>query len=323
MPAALPVVVQVVATPAPSEDQLHALLESCSGAVGAGRCAPPEADTGEVRARIVVRFAEDLARVHVEIAPASRDAGAGARDADFRASDPALDRYRTAGLLAADLVLDREREPRQEPGPSPSPSLSLNPLPPADSPPADAEAAAPALPSVEAPRSPPLLAAHVAGTAVVAATREQSWWTAVLSADLGPWRSPFFATTSVLYGETWTPNAAGISAQRFAAAAGAGARVPISGPVSLRASAEVQLNDLRASVVQPGTGRTDTRGRWLAGAGADVAFVIRVGGPVDIEAGARAAWLGDSTLIRVQGQPAATISSWTAGISMGVGVRFP
>jgi hypothetical protein len=326
MPAALPVVVQVLADPAPSEDQLRAVMESCSGAVGGGGCAPPQAYADEVRARITIRFADDLGRVHVEMVPVAA-AAADARDADFRAGDPPIDRYRTAGLLAADLVLDHERELRAQSGPSPSPPLSPRAVPPL-APPAPIETVPTAAPQPTpwSPDEPPrasVIAADIVGATVVATVGERAWWEAVLAGDLGPRRSPFFGTASLLYGGTWAPSAAGISEHRFAVAVGGGSRMTISGPVSLRARAAVQWNDLRASVVQPGTGLTDAGGRGLIGLGADVAVVVQVAGPVDLELGVRGAWLGDSTLVRVQGQPVTTISAWTGGVSLGVGARFP
>jgi hypothetical protein len=108
----------------------------------------------------------------------------------------------------------------------------------------------------------------------------------------------------------------------MAAAGGAGVKVGVAGPVSLRMRAALQLNDVRASVVQPNTGRTDAGNRWLPGVGADVAVVVQVSPGITLEAGVHAAWLGDATTVQVHNQPVATIAAWTEGIALGVGARF-
>jgi hypothetical protein len=124
MVAPAPIALELVANPPPDGDLARALVGACSGAAGPGGCVLADS-TGDVvpRARIVVTFSPDGARVRVEVLATGTDAGAAtgtsggeaskaevgvaaSREVAFREGDPRIERFRAAGLVAAGLAAD-------------------------------------------------------------------------------------------------------------------------------------------------------------------------------------------------------------------------
>lgn len=324
-----PVVIEVVASQPPSADLAGALVDGCASAIGPAGCILSDVDrTSPARARVVVSFDEGLMRAHV-VVTALPPAADFARDVSFRDADPALERFRAAGLVAAGVVLDVERRATELASPAtPLPVASATPPPaPADKgpdaprPPPIPTAVAP-IEAVAPPKSAPSARAAVSASGLLAWTNVRPWCGAVLVTDVALGASNAFLTGSALYGQTFSASAAGVSEERFALGTGAGFTAPIVGPVAIRTHGEVELNDVRASVVQPGTGRHDAGGRLLLGLGGDVAFVVSLRGGVDLVGGARLSWLGDSTDIFVQNRQADAIPAWMYAVTLGVGARF-
>jgi hypothetical protein len=121
--------------------------------------------------------------------------------------------------------------------------------------------------------------------------------------------------------QTWSPSPAGISEERAAIGTGAGIAATV-GPVEVRIRADIELNDLRVSIVQPGTGRSDAGGRLLVGLGAGADVAMPLGAAFAVVAGARGAWLGDSTAVFVASKPVTTVPAWAYGAILGIQLRI-
>ncbi len=129
---------------------------------------------------------------------------------------------------------------------------------------------------------------------------------------------------SALYEQTATASTSGISEQRAAFGLGAGLRtalVPLR--IELRARFELALQSVRAAIVQPGTGLTDSGGRFLAGVDSNVGLTFPLATAAALVVAGDLAWLGDSTTVDVRSKPAATIPPWMYGISLGIEVGVP
>jgi hypothetical protein len=296
MPA--PIAVEIAANPAPTPDLAQALVGACARAAGPDGCVL--ADPGgplaqEPRARVVVSFADGVARVHVEaLITAGGEGRAGSRDAAFRDEDPPGERYRAAGLVAAALVAELETPPRApEPPPPPAP-------------------AAPA----------PIHRTDLRLDGGAGLNANRPWLLGELGADFLV-RAPLFVTVSALYGQTASRDADGVVAQRSALAVGAGVDVPIAGGVAVRVRANVTANVVRASVVQPVTQREDAGARALVGASGDIDLLVPLGGPVGITAGLRIGDLGGTTAIRVQNRGVESVEAWIPSVVLGLDLRLP
>jgi hypothetical protein len=298
---AAPIVVDLAPTAGPAADPglAGALIDSCSAAAGPGGCVLDAHAPVESRARVLVTFDAGEARVRVEVlAPVAADA-VRAREVSFRSDDPTLERFRATGLIVAGLVSD------------------LTPLEPA----AEAPPPPPSIPPIapQEPSRPVLL--HLGG--------EVGWngarpWTGVsLGADVAL-TMPLFLVLAGSYDQTWARDARGIAAQRTALAVGAGVGAPLVGDrleVRLRVALEVQA--LRASILQPSTLREDDGSRTLTGAelGADLILPIAAG--LDAFCGGGVGWWGGRTTVLVQSSPDEVIGAWMIAAALGLDVRLP
>jgi hypothetical protein len=296
---AAPIVVELAATaPSVVDPELsRALIDACSAAAGPGGCVV-EADPGlEPRARVLVTFGAAGERVRVELEAPSAGAGRS-REVSFRDDDPRLERFRATGLVVAGLVAD----------------LSA-PEPPAE---------APVASSVVTERTVPQLQRRV----LVRLEGHSGWngarpWGGVaLGADLSLAGQVFLALSGA-YDQTWTRDSRGISAQRAAFGLGAGVAMPlVADRLELRVRVALELEELRASIVQPGTLREDDAGRTLAGFEAGVDLVAPITANLDAFCGARADGWGGNTTVRVAGAPDEVIGAWMMAIAAGLNVRF-
>jgi hypothetical protein len=290
---AAPIVVDLAPTAGPAADPglAGALIDSCSAAAGPGGCVLDAHAPVESRARVLVTFDATEARVRVEVlAPVAADA-VRAREVSFRSDDPTLERFRATGLIVAGLVSD------------------LTPLEPVP------EASPPSMPPMapQEPSRPVLL--HLGGE--VGWNGARPWAGVSLGADVAL-TTPFFLVLAGSYDQTWARDARGIAAQRTALAVGAGVAAPLVGDrleVRLRVALEVQA--LRASILQPSTLREDDGSRTLTGAelGADLILPIA--------AGLGVGWWGGRTTVLVQSSPDEVIGAWMIAATLGLDVRLP
>jgi hypothetical protein len=311
-----PIAVELVASPSnPPEADVtryaRALVDSCSRAAGPAGCVLEldALDAPQARARVVVTFSEAYGRVRVEVlappfgvAPPSGVA-APSREVVFRSEDPCVERFRAAGLIVAGLVSALE-----------SPD-------------------APALPELEAStRAPPPLESAPATPRHEALVRlggeagwndERPWAGAELGADFLV-VGPAFVALSGSYQQTWARDASGIADQRTALGLGAGLAAPlVPERLELRVRIELEVDELRASIHQPATGREDAGSRTLGGLEAGADLLLPTDAAVGAFAGARLAWWGDDTTVRVEGRPAETLRAWALSFALGLNVRLP
>jgi len=297
-----PIAIELVADPVPDAQASRALLDACSDAAGPGGCvfgAPGDRST-PARARVVVVFLEGDVRLRVElVAPPS---GAGvSRQAAFRPEDPVRERFRAAGLIAAGLVAGSELTGDR--------LISET----------TDRAAEPEMPGPFAPRR---ASAVVMASGGAGFTAERSWGFIQLGADLAV-AGPLTLALSGGYAHTWTRDSDGIAEQRATFGIGPGVAQPLGQRLELRARVGAQVQQLRADVVQPVTGREDEGGRTLVGVGAeaDLAFLIAPG--VAVFAGDRLDFWGGSTTVNVAGAPKEAIGSWFDAVTLGMDLRFP
>lgn len=306
MPA--PILIDILAAPPPGPELAKALVTSCSSAAGGAGCALTVDDASpEVRARVVVTFDADYARMRVETTPGP-NAGRW-REVTFRDGDPTLERFRSAGLVVAGLVAEVENAARDE-GAVPV-ATAAPPEPPA---PSEREV------HLAASRETVELSAR----ARLEWTNIRPWAGVAVGASIPLRRSRFFLTGTAAYDHTWEASVQGISEQRLALGGGAGVAVPlVDGHWSLRPALELELQDVGAMVRDAASGRTDGGGRFLLGLTARVDMLVPLGPVLGIVGGGELAWLGDSTTVRVHDQMAAIIPAWMYGVSFGLDVRLP
>jgi hypothetical protein len=306
---AAPIVLEVVANPPPDADLVRAVVDGCVAAATPRGCVlaaeGADGESGAEATRVIVSFGAGGARVHIEVlapvAGAGAGAGAVARDVSFRAEDPLVERYRAAGLVAAGLA-------------------------------SDLAAVAPVASTAEASLADPATATLPERSRLEALLRlggrigwndGRPWVGAELGTDFAV-AGPAFVALSGSYAETWTRDAAGVGEQRAAIGAGAGVAASlIRHRLELRVRVEIDLEQVRASVVQPSTGRQDAGSRTLVGAESGAELVMPFGTTFGAFAGGRLAWWGSDTTVRVQGMPTDTIRAWSESIVAGFDVRLP
>jgi len=309
---ALPIVVDVSfesprgsQTPSVGADRdelTRALVDACSTAAGSGGCQIGPEGPAPARARVAVSFGPGDAGVRVVVvappasgaAPSARSAlSADSRDVTFRDDDPLVERYRAAGLVVAGVVAD------------------LDGL--------DAAHAAPGEAISSDARGGVFL--RIGGRA--GADDSRPWAGAELGADVVV-AGHAFVSLSGSHDQTWARDGRGISEQRTAFGVGVGWRMPIvPDRLAVRVRVEIALDEIRATVHQPSTGREDAGDRALPGLGAGAELACPLVGVVGVFAGGRLAWWGSDTTVRIQGQPADIIRAWDATAVVGVDVHLP
>jgi hypothetical protein len=295
----LPIALEVVASPAPDSTATRALVEACANAAGPGGCVLSASPDVRCRARVVVTIAPDgmLARLEVldttnVASPALDPDGARSREIAFRDQDPPIERFRAAGLVAAGLVADLESHTLLETAPEPT------------------------------WRRAPAVATLRLGV-VTGWDAARPWGGAEVGVDLGIGDRWFVALSSG-YQQTWKRDASGVVEQRVAFGAGAGGVASIAnGHLELRARLALVVQELRASIVQPGTGREDAGDRKLAGVEAGLDLVCPVTEGFGLFAGAQAAFWADDTAVNVEGRKVENLGPWIYGFVAGGMVRWP
>ena len=296
---AAPIVVDVAPTAGAVGDPAlsSALVDACSGAAGPGGCVLDTHVPVEARARVLVSFDSTEARVRVEVlAPIAGDAGRS-REVSFRDDDPPLERFRATGLIVAGLVSDlAATEP------------AIQAAPPASA----------AVPPPE-PTRPVLL--RLGGQ--LGWNGARAWTGASLGADVAL-ATPVFLTLAGSYEQTWARDVRGIAAQRTALGAGAGAAAPLAGGrLELRVRVLLELQALRASILQPSTLREDDGSRTLTGVELGADLILPIASGIDAFCGGGAGWWGGRTTVLVQGSPDEVIGAWMFTVVLGVDVRLP
>ena len=298
---AAPIVVELAPSEPVASDLSRALVEACTSAAGAGGCVLEGEEASEPRARVVVSFSSANAAVRVEVLTPIADGAPRSREVSFRKDDPNLERFRAAGLIVAGLVSDLARG---EPGASASPAPT---------------ASAPVEPPGAALEPPSAVVVRLGGQTGGNSTRP--WAGAELGADLAI-TGPAFVALSGFYDQTWARDLRGIAAQRAALGIGAGVAIALADRLEVRVRLELDVQELRASIVQPSTLLEDSAGRTLRGVDAGFDLVLPLAGSLGIFGGGRLDWWGGETTVRVQGFPAESLGAWMLSATLGVSVRL-
>jgi hypothetical protein len=290
-----PIAIELVADPPAGAEAARSLLDACATAAGPAGCVLEDEASPAPRAHVLVVFSEGDLRLRVEVlSPVAEGASRPSRVATFRLEDPLQERFRAAGLIVAGLVAGEGAGPERTEGASES-----------------------------APRSPiapePVSLRLGVGAG---ATAERSWGLALLGADLriaGPLRVALDGG----YAHTWSRDASGIAEARLSFGVGPAVALPLVPGLELRARLEGELQQLRADVVQPSTGREDASGRTLGGLATEADLQVSLGGGLELFAGDRLDFWGSRTTVRVQNAPIETIGGWLDVAVAGLNVRLP
>jgi hypothetical protein len=299
---AAPIVVELAwsASNASADPDLSkALIDSCSAAAGPGGCVLDDPEPIESRARVVVTFAAAYAWVRVEVLAPIAGIEGRSRQITFRDDDPRLERFRAAGLIAAGLVSDVANGDAAEAPPAPPPS--------------EREPTTP-----EEPRG--RVALHLGAQSGWNDSRP--WAGAAFGADFNV-AGPAILVLAGSYDQTWMRDSRGISGQRAAIGAGGGIVAPlIADRLELRVRMALDLQQVRASIVQPSTGREDQGHRTATGVETGVDLILPIATGLDAFCGGRFDWWGGTTMVHVEGAPAETLGAWMASFAAGLVVRF-
>jgi hypothetical protein len=296
---AAPIVVEVVqsaSSASPDPALSEALIDSCSAAAGPGGCVLDAQRPLEARARVVVTFSSADAGARVEVLAPIAGGEQRSREVAFRGGDPRLERFRAAGLIVAGLV---SGAPQSEP-----PERLSTPAPRAPGP-------------SETPRRVGVRLQAQSGW-----NAARPWGGAAIGAEFDV-VGPAFLALSGSYDQTWTRDPMGIAGQRTAIGAGGGIAAPlIADRLELRVRLALELQELRASIVQPSTRREDEGSRTATGFETSIDLVMPIAAGLSGFCGGRFDWWGGTTTVRVQAVPAETIGAWMASIAVGLSVRF-
>jgi outer membrane protein TolC len=151
---------------------------------------------------------------------------------------------------------------------------------------------------------------------------ERAWGLALLGADLRIY-GPLRVSLDGGYGHTWSRDASGIAEARLSFGVGPTVAVPLVPGLELHARLEGELQQLRADVVQPSTGREDASGRTLGGFAAEADLQVSLGAGLELFAGDRLDFWGSRTTVRVANAPVETLGGWLDVAVAGLNVRLP
>ena len=299
---AAPIVVELAASDAVDPGLSRALRRCVHGRGRAGAGCVAEGDASErsssARGRLVLE--RPTPGVRIEVLTPIADGSPRSREVSFRDDDPMIERFRAAGLIVAGLVSDLTTGVHAEPATPPAPS---------------------AAPEAVSTGVPPGSAVVVRLAGETGGNSTRPWAGAELGADLTV-TGPAFVALSGSYDQTWARDLRGIAAQRAALGVGAGVAIALADRLEMRVRLELDMQELRASIVQPSTLLEDSAGRMLWGvdAGADLVFPLT--GGLGMFGGGRADWWGGQTTVRVQSSPAETLDAWMLSVSLGLYVRL-
>jgi hypothetical protein len=329
---ALPICIELVANPPPEGVLAQTLVDSCTGAAGASGCVLYPNCSAAASVRVRVSFEAGYARVLVELVSESRRPEA--REIIFRDDDPPLERFRATGLVVAGRVPGLRIRPKI-PGPASAQTAD------------DTAAAVSDSPNDASVAEPPPLAAITPNASTSPEAQESGSeagpvWSAAAVFDLGfvepgvgvrfavdvplgnKRRYLPFATLSVAHEQTLHRDVYGVSEQHQTLGAGGGIMLPlVERRWTFRLPLQAEVEQLRAAVVQPNSGRQDAGSRVLfaLALGADVvwSFSNRFGA----FAGALMTWTSERTEIRVGSQPVTAIAPVQLSSAVGLNVRIP
>jgi hypothetical protein len=299
-----PIAIEMVADPNPDAAEIRALVDACSLAAGGGACvvgAMP--DDAPPRATAIVTFTGGVAGVRVEVVGSAGEATRAARTVTFRAEDPIAERFRAAGLIVAGLVLGTDAGPPDEAAERSVPSPAL--------PPANTDETA----------RVPVAMVHVSAGAGEGGGRP--WWQGEMGGDFAI-GGALFASIAGLYARTMSRDGQGIEDQRSSLAVGLGGALSLfRDRLQLRVRAQGAVVEVRADIVQPGTGRQGAGDRTLPGAGGELELIAPLGRNLGVFVRDRFDFWGSGTRLRVDGGSVETIGSWLDAASVGLNVRLP
>jgi hypothetical protein len=327
--------VALVAIEVPSgtpPDLVVAVTASCTAALGEGACEPTsEADSPRYFA--VIRWS----------GPGSTDLRVELRERDgegptldtrvilFTPADRLRQRWASAGLVVAALVVQREagESPAAPPTPAPAPPPESAVSEPAPAPP-------PETPSpVESPAAPP--PAPVGAVELSPLPASAARWIAVdVGGLLGPtleagsvrggpaariaWyplAAPFAASAGLrLLTRTGVPNVTWLGADLGAVARLGAADAPLAAELRVAGAAERVF----ISAIEPGTGRRDVAGQWRLGGRLGVEGAAFVHPPLAAVVGGELSLLRPQVQIEVANEPRGTDPA--LGFSAWAGLRF-
>jgi hypothetical protein len=133
-----------------------------------------------------------------------------------------------------------------------------------------------------------------------------------------------FVTLAVSHEQTFRRDANGVDEQHQMLTAGAGIALPlVDRRLTLRLPLQVGVEELRASVVQPGSGRQDAGNRVLYAVVLGLDLVWSFSARFGAFAGAIGTWTNERTDVWVAGRPVASISPIQLSTALGLNVRIP
>jgi hypothetical protein len=309
-PLAMPLPLIIVELPAVANDgkETAALIEACTSALSAGRCAlARDEPNASANAVAVVSFRND-ARLNAAIEVGRQR---GARDSwltqefEFQRDDAPSERYRTLGLAIATLFHDitEGRNAAAEHAETTSRAVNAPQMAVARS----------ALPGAEH-RGPLWLMAGVS----TAASSDFSTprWGAQGSLFLAPWTARFALVASGSYAVASEPD---FTMAFVALGLGLAAEFPIE-PLALRFQLEGVAEHLTAKARTEESGPGRSSGGWLGGARAGVNVVWRPHGRLGAVAGVALEQQSGRTEVSLRGVPLLTLgsTSWLGVIALEV-----
>ena len=331
---ALPICIELIADPPPQEVFAQALVESCSGAAGPSVCALYPNCQAAAAARVRVRFQTGYARVAVELV--SGNGRPDTKEIVFREDDPPLERFRATGLVVAGRVpLQRARRQFTAPASAPASAPTAGDTPstafdsadeaPIAAPPPAEQSASIASPSPAAPENEHAPVWSAAAVFDVGFVEPGIGLRFAVDVPIGGNRRlATFVTLSVAHEQTFHGDVNGVAEQHQTLAAGAGLLIPlVERRLTFRVPLQVEVEQLRASVVQPGSGRQDAGRRVLYGLALGADFVWSFSPRFGVFAGALATWTSERTDVLVAGQRVASISPVQLSSAIGLNVRIP
>ncbi len=321
---ALPVVLVEIAPLEPPAELASTLIAACSQAMRSADCVlADEAHGREAWGIAIVSWRnEEETRVWVEVGQrgAERDRWRS-RWVRFRVDDSREERWRAVGFTIATLAenTDASEEPHQdEPPPEGAPAPDRLPPPDTDSAAPTAGTAPAAPPNSTVRRSPIWIGVGVlAGPGL----ENGSWrWGGTVRASAAPSTLPVFGTASARASLGDHPRSVSATWAGFTLGLGA---VSTIGSLRMDLRGELLLENLRAVVTDPDTGRSDDGNQWTSGASVGAQAGWPAEGTIGLTLGADAwrlregvgVWVGDS---RVTGWPV-----WGWSLAAGAEWRIP
>jgi hypothetical protein len=303
---AVPIVVDLAAGAAVRTELAAIMVEACSRAAGGDGCVLADRDHARTAAKAlaVVRFdGPEHHKLTIDVAViGSPDQALRSRNLTFRDEDPLPERFRTAGLTVASLAAGDSGGAITETTPSVEPRVE---------PPGPAHGLGGSRPWFAG-------AGALVGTGIECGPARIGGW---MTTAIDDPRSPFFVALSGSYAQTPHDLSVGLSVRWVTVAVGGGLRTvvqPLHAVFRLRLEGFTEWTS--AAVHDRAPAATDAGQLLGVGSRAGLDFVWPAGSPVQLAAGAEGFLRTHATVVRVRGEPEATIplGGYTATVGLHV-----